>query len=144
MTWYRRRKPMRTILIDGTGNTVEQTKKARLTAHQRSECAGGCGKVKTHGSRQEAAYCNQLGLEVKAGKIKSYRSHVRFYLTDPRRTYTGKHWTPDFLVTLNDGKEVIHEFKGYATEEYRLRRMLFHWCHPDIPTIEKTAKDLYL
>lgn len=139
--WPFARKRKRIILIDAEGNHLEVGKQARQTAHERSECAGGCGKRRTHGSRQEAAYCNQLALLVKAGEIQSYQAHVRFYLTDPHKTYTGKHWTPDFLVVNKNGETVVHEFKGYATEEYRLRRMLFVWCH-GIKVLEKTERDL--
>lgn len=147
MSWaWRRRKPIRTILIDEQGNRVEPEKqsRARFTSHRRTDCLGGCGKIRKHGSMEEARYCNQLALEVKAGKIKSYASQVRFPIRDPRNTYTGKFWTPDFVVTLPNGREVIHEYKGFATEEYRLRRMLFHWNYPNLETIEKKARDLYL
>jgi hypothetical protein len=39
---------------------------------------------------------------------------------------------PDFTVTLPDGTVEVHEVKGFATSDYKLRKALFEVCYPNI------------
>ena len=84
-----------------------------------------------HGSRFESDYCEQLKLLVKAGEIKGFEYSVRFHLKVNDKKIC-EHW-PDFLVTTNDGKQEVHETKGFATKEWGLKRKLFEALYPDIP-----------
>jgi hypothetical protein len=86
-----------------------------------------------HGSRFEATYCDQLKLLVKAKEIASFEYSKRFILKVNEKTIC-EHW-PDFLVTLNDGSQEIHETKGFATKDWSLKRKLFEALYPHIPYI---------
>lgn len=100
-----------------------------------------CNEGHWHQSRGEAAYCNQLYLLKKAGEIINVEQQIQYSLD-----VNGKHITnirPDFRVTLNDGSETIHEYKGMETQIWQIKKKLFEALYPEIPYIVKTRKDLF-
>lgn len=109
------------------------------TARGMTECAGGCGRAKSsgptkHHSGEEARYCDQLRLLVKAGEIKSYRGQVRYDIRDALGKPCG-YLLVDFEVTKKDGTIEIHEYKGsgfMSAPEFHHKRALFTWCYPHI------------
>lgn len=114
------------------------------TKYGKTECSGGCreGSPRFHHSREEALYCNKLSILKKCGEIKDYRAQVRFDLHGPDGKYIHKYMVVDFVVTNFDRSEEIHEYKGYKTEEWKLKYELFRWCYPDMIYLLKTVKDL--
>ena len=99
-----------------------------------------CAQGHIHDSRAEARYCNILQLRKKAGDIKSFRNQVTFPLIVNGKTVTSHR--VDFLVTGNDGKDYVDEFKGPETDAWKIKRKLFIALHPDIPynTIKKANR----
>src|SRR6476661_2411625 len=73
-------------------------------------------------SRKEAGYAAELDLLKKAGEIKDWERQVKISLD-----VNGHHITNyfcDFLVTMKDGSQELHEVKGFETEIYRLKLLL--------------------
>lgn len=99
---------------------------------------------KKYDSLREARYSLQLDERKKAGKIADYQHHPRFNLIPAFSTKWGErereaNFTPDFLVTLPDGTQEVHEVKSPATKkakDYILRRKLFRNKYPDIHYVE--------
>lgn len=90
-----------------------------------------CNRGHIHDSIGEANYCNQLDALVKAREIKSYEIQQKYMFK-----VKGKHITThivDFVVTTNEGKEEVHEVKGFATEVWRIKWKLFEALYPKIP-----------
>lgn len=117
-------------------------KKARYSSHNRQECQGGCrlaelGRLspRWHHSKEEARYCDQLMLIVRAKRdLKSYRSQARYDLHDKVGRAVG-YMMVDFEVIRMDGVLEIHEYKGghlVNTPEFRHKKALFTWCYPHI------------
>ena len=78
---------------------------------------------RTYHSMSEARYAQELDLQIKAGEIKSWEPQVKISLD-----VNGQHITNyfcDFRVINKDGSVELHEVKGFATEIYRLKRLLF-------------------
>ena len=89
-------------------------------------------------SRAEAGYAQALDLRKSAGEIREWTPQFRINLEA-----NGRHictYIPDFLVTLADGSQELHEVKGFATEAYRLKRKILEATylvdHPEITFIE--------
>ena len=92
-----------------------------------------CQQGHIHDSRAEATYCNQLNILKRAGEIKDYEIQKTY-----RLNVNGKHITNhrvDFGVVLPDDKIEIHEYKGYETDVWRIKKKLFEACYPDIPYV---------
>jgi len=93
-----------------------------------------CNQGHMHDSRGEAAYCNDLELRVKAADLAEYKTQVTF----PLHGKDGKHvcnHRVDFLLTDFDGKQEVHEFKGFSTDLWKLKKALFEHEYPEIPYI---------
>lgn len=90
-----------------------------------------CRQGHRHDSIGEARYCDKLMLLKKAGEIKDYKNQVTFDLKVNGKKVTGHR--VDFVVTNNDGSESVHEFKGYATQVWIIKRKLFIALYPQIP-----------
>lgn len=90
-----------------------------------------CWSDHLHDSRGEAEYCNVLQTRLKAGEIKEYKTQVRYimYVNDKKVTTH----IVDFVVVDLDGSESVHEYKGFATDVWKLKHKLFEACYPDIP-----------
>jgi len=91
-----------------------------------------------HDSRGEAGYCNDLEILRKTKNIKSYEIQRSYDLTVNGKTIC-KHIV-DFVITNNEGREEVHEFKGFATAVWNLKRKLFEAVYPDIKYIVIYAK----
>jgi hypothetical protein len=68
-----------------------------------------------------------------AGEIKSFRTQVRYALKVNGVTITSH--IVDFEVMANDGNLEVHECKGFATREWRIKKKLFEQCYQNIPYI---------
>ncbi len=99
-----------------------------------------CWTGHQHDSGYESQYCNKLSLLKKAGEIKFYEAAPRYILTAHGKTIG--HHKPDFIVTNNDDSQEVHEFKGVATDAWRLRKKLFEANYPNIPYLVKYRGDL--
>jgi len=90
-----------------------------------------CHQNHKHDSIGEANYCDTLGLMLKAREIKSYKTQVTYDLVVNGKRITGHR--VDFEVENNNGSIEVHEFKGFATDVWVLKRKLFIALYPDIP-----------
>lgn len=88
-----------------------------------------CFSGHKHPSKIEANYCDQLRLLQKAGQIISYKCQVKFDLAVNGKLIC-RHIV-DFLVMTDKGEEV-HEVKGFATRDWKLKRKLFKVLYPQI------------
>lgn len=76
-------------------------------------------KDRVYHSKGEAGYAAELELRRKAGEIKEIIPQFRLALN-----VNGYHITNyyvDFKVTLKDGSEELHEYKGAVTDTFRLK-----------------------
>lgn len=91
-----------------------------------------CGH--SYDSKAEAGYAQDLDLMVKAKEIEGYERQVTFNLYGKNGNKICGHRV-DFVVTVNDGSKEVHEYKGFATPEWNLKRKLFEDNYPEIPYI---------
>lgn len=64
--------------------------------------------------------------------ISNLRRQVRFNLIPKTDKYRGVDYIADFVYT-KDGEEVVADYKGYMTEEFKIKRKLFYYFyHKDI------------
>jgi hypothetical protein len=99
-----------------------------------------CLKGHRHDSVGEAAYCNQLQLLLKAGEIIDIEYQKTFDLCIDGKKICGHR--VDFLVTMPDGSKCVHEYKGFATQLWALKKKMFEACYPEIEYKVKGRKDL--
>lgn len=88
------------------------------------------GAVRTGGyaSQGEAARAHELRLLAAAGEISDLREQVPVVVSpDGCQRITLR---ADF-VYLEDGREVIEDFKGFETEAFKLKWKLLRWRRPD-------------
>lgn len=82
----------------------------------------------TFDSRREADRYLVLKSMEEDGAIEDLRRQVRYELV-PAFDVDGKHYRPVFYVAdfayVEDGKEVVEDVKGMATDVYRLKSKLF-------------------
>lgn len=82
----------------------------------------------TFDSRREADRYLVLKSMEEDGTIEDLRRQVRYELV-PAFDVDGKHYRPVFYVAdfayVEDGKEVVEDVKGMATDVYRLKSKLF-------------------
>lgn len=110
-------------------------------------CAGGCndGREKTHGSGEEAAYCDTLKRQL-GREVQRYRSQVRYDLKDRVGKRVG-FMQVDFEVIRICGTLQIHEYKGklFARSQIFLqKKALFTWCYPSIEYIVVGKREIVL
>lgn len=91
-----------------------------------------CRQMHKHPSRAEANYCNQLWMltEDKDSPVDHFEHDVTFQLV-VNGVKVGRHKV-DFLVTLADGTQEVHEVKGFVVRDFPLRRRLFMALYPGI------------
>lgn len=74
------------------------------------------------------------------GKLKKLECQPTFELLPTfksfGKTQKGIKYTPDFLLTYPDGRQVAVEVKGYRTADYVIRAKLFRWFYKDIELLE--------
>ena len=80
-------------------------------------------------SRGEAGYARDLQLRKKAGEIKEIVPQFRLSLD-----VNGYHicnYIVDFMVVMADGSKELHEYKGFATDVFRLKWKLCEALYQD-------------
>ena len=96
----------------------------RSKYHAKKTCVDGI----TFDSRREADRYLVLKSMEEDGAIEDLRRQVRYELV-PAFDVDGKHYRPVFYVAdfvyVEDGKEVVEDVKGMATDVYRLKSKLF-------------------
>jgi hypothetical protein len=81
-------------------------------------------------SMGERDYCNELLLRKKAHDIIGYASQVSYPLYSNGQLVCTH--VVDFVVQNNDGTFEIHEFKGFVTQKWVLKRKMFEACYPNM------------
>jgi len=95
-------------------------------------------------SRKEADYYVKLKLLKRAKIIKDFKRQVTFPLFGCEALLPGEKakivkiekvadHRVDFVVSFPDGREEVHEVKGFATDVWNLKRKLFEANYPGIP-----------
>ncbi len=77
----------------------------------------------TYHSNKEADYAAELDLRKKAGDIKSWERQVKISL-DVKKKHIANYYV-DFMIHHNDKTKEYVEVKGFATEVWRLKWLLF-------------------
>lgn len=89
-----------------------------------------CEQGHIHHSRGEAGWCNLVEARKRTGEIKDYEIQKKVELS----AY-GKHIANmyvDFWITGSDGSQWVEEFKGFATEVWRLKHAFFKVQYPEV------------
>lgn len=98
----------------------QRFKPNRLNSVAKKTKTGG----RTYDSKAEASYANHLAWRMKAGEITEITPQFRIDIK-----VNGKHWRyykVDFRVVLKGGAVEYHEYKGFATEEWKMKWDLLH------------------
>ena len=93
-----------------------------------------CAQEHMHDSKGEAGYCNSLQSLVDSGDIAGYKTQVSFDLhgRDGKKIATHR---VDFLPEFFDGHLEVHEYKGFQTDIWTLKKALFEHEYHDIPYV---------
>ena len=106
-------------------------------------------------SKNEMLRHNFLKMMERAGEISELRYHVKFTLFPKGSTelirmpdsteielkkYDREHWyEADFVYKNKKGEMIVEDFKGYETEEFKRKRILFNAIyHQDIKIVKLT------
>lgn len=86
-------------------------------------------------SQGEADYARELWWRTKetraSERVEYFSCQVPFYLPAGIRYYA------DFVVVWVEPPRVeVHEFKGFRTPEWKLKRRLFLWQYPGLKLVE--------
>lgn len=96
-----------------------------------------CSAGHTHDSIGEAKRCDELHLMQRAGEISdlSVSPVYRFILPDGKaiKMKNGQvaRYTADFQY-MENGRQIVEDFKGFIARDFPLRRALFEALFPDI------------
>lgn len=90
-------------------------------------------------SKGEAGLAKEIDLLIKSGKILKVEPQVTFNLYGRNGGKICTHRV-DFFVTLKDGSCEVWEYKGFATEIWRLKLKLFEDNYPNFTYVVITAK----
>lgn len=124
----KQRKPMkRTPFVPKPSHEVVNAPwKKRKYGNKRTKVTGGV----TYDSKGEAGYANHLSMLVYAKEIKSWERQIRIELR------AGGHkvctYVMDFLVHNNDGSITLTEYKGYATDLWKMKWRLLECTLPEV------------
>lgn len=92
----------------------------------------------TYHSKAEAKMAQDLDWRIKAKEIKGWKRQVKVSL-DVNGFHIANYYV-DFVIEHHDGRLEYLEVKGFATEVYRLKRLLFEATvlhgNPDIEFTE--------
>lgn len=106
--------------------TVPQKKKQSKYRNKKAFCL----KKHKHDSQGEAGYCNSLHFGSLAKDIHKIETQAVFPLIIKEKLIA-KHKV-DFLVTFSNGKKQVHEFKGYETRDFKIKKKMFEELYPNI------------
>lgn len=112
------------------------------------------GGIRFDGKNEMRRFCF-LKLMEQAGEISELRYHVKFTLFPKGstelirmpdntevvlKTYDRAHWyEADFVYKNKRGEMIVEDFKGYETEEFKRKRILFNAIyHQDIKIVKLT------
>ena len=127
-------------LMDGSSTMYEcqvcqhrffiRAKEGRIKGTKKCKCNQGY----IHRSRKEAGDCNKLHMMMRDPKYKIIRiEHEKQF---PLRALNGTRiWyhKPDFLLTLEDGRQKVIETKGgQGNDVWKIKRKMFIDNYPDI------------
>lgn len=103
-------------------------KQFRYVKYKNKSCRCLSGHV--HDSRGEAGHCNYLLAQKQGKEIRDYEIQKKFDLS-VNGVHICNHYV-DFLVVENSGAVHVEEFKGFATDLWRIKRKLFEANYPNI------------
>jgi hypothetical protein len=89
-----------------------------------------CGLGHIHDSNGEALYCAKLESLRRVKLIDGFEIQKKFDLKVGDVKICSH--IVDFLV-IKDGYPEVHEYKGFATDVWKLKHKLFEACFPGIP-----------
>lgn len=92
-----------------------------------------CNLGHHHPSTGESMYCFMLQQLAKDRTIESFE-YAKKYELRVNGILVGSH-KPDFTVTTSTRTIEVHEYKGFETPDWHLRRNLFVALYPHIPYI---------
>lgn len=97
---------------------------------------------RTFASKAEALRYQQLSLLEKEGAIKCLRLQPEYELI-PKfkkggKTYRKTVYIADFEY-IEDGRKIVEDVKGFATDVYKLKKKLFEYKYPEL-TIKEVKK----
>ena len=90
-------------------------------------------------SKGEAGLAQELDLLLKAKQVSKIEPQKTYILYGKNGGRITTHRV-DFLVTFPDGHEEAWEYKGFATDTWRIKRDLFVDNYPEIQYVVITAK----
>lgn len=97
---------------------------------------------RTYHSRGEARLAADLDVLKKSGIVTEVVPQKAFTLYGKNGFKICTHRV-DFFVTFKDGHSECWEYKGYATNEWKIKANLFIDNYPDIPYFVYTKDDSY-
>ena len=90
-----------------------------------------CNSDHRHDSIGEARYCDNLAMLQERGFIKEFKTQVRYqFYVEGQKICEHR---VDFEVYYFDKPMEVHEFKGFATREWAIKKKLFEALYPEIP-----------
>lgn len=114
-----------------------------MTWYQRKANKYGAKKTifegRKYDSKGEAGLAQEISLLEKSGQVVKVEPQKTFGLLGRNGGRICGHRV-DFLLTFKDGTQEVWEYKGFATEIWRLKRMLFEDNYPEIKYVVITAK----
>lgn len=90
-------------------------------------------------SKGEAGLAQEISLLEKSGHVVKVEPQYTFPLYGKNGKRICNHRV-DFLLTFKDQSKEAWEYKGFATEIWRLKRTLFEDNYPEIKYVVITAK----
>lgn len=85
---------------------------------------------KWYHSMAEASYAGTLDQMIRGGLVRSWDRQRKFSL-DVNGIHISNYFA-DFVVTMRDGSEQVHEVKGLMTPIARMKLLLFEALYPEI------------
>jgi len=93
-----------------------------------------CTSGHIHLSRGEARHCSELMLRQKSGEFHHYVVEKQYNMMIGKVKICAH--KPDFTLYDEDDNIIqIEEYKGFATDVWKLKMKLFKALYPDIPYI---------
>ena len=93
-------------------------------------------------SKAESRRYQQLSLLEKAGAIKCLRLQPEYELIPKfkkgNKTFRKTVYIADFEY-IENGKKIVEDVKGFATDVYKLKKKLFEYRYPEL-TIKEVKK----